>query len=263
MKGGMAKKTTPKRIRVSEKTPPIKNPAASGTSNKPARLKKGSTSEVSLKETLSVSSTEEKDHRTADVVQPNAVVLETSETKSAQSSAGEMPMTVLPASSTKPPLEADTRATKDRPEVAAPEVEEVLELLAFRLADEEYVVDILMIKEIIRLMEITRVPRRPAFIKGVISLRGTIIPVFDLRTRLGLLESPPDRNTRILVVGLGKGLIGVIADRVTDVVKVKLRDVEPAPAVRGGSSAGHLKGVTRMNERLLILLDLEKTVTLE
>lgn len=263
MKGGMAKKTTAKRIRVSEKTPPIKNPAASGTSNKPARLKDGSSSEISLKETLSVSSTEEKDRRTADVVQPNAAVQETSETKSAQSSAGEMPMTVFPDSSTKPPLEADTHATNDKPEVASPEVEEVLELLAFRLADEEYAVDILMIKEIIRLMEITRVPRRPAFIKGVISLRGTIIPVFDLRTRLGLMESPPDRSTRILVVGLDKGLIGVIADRVSDVVKVKQCDVEPPPAVRGGSSAAHLKGVSRINERLLILLDLEKTVTFE
>jgi purine-binding chemotaxis protein CheW len=135
--------------------------------------------------------------------------------------------------------------------------------LAFRLADEEYAVDILMIREIIRLVDITRVPRRPSFVKGIISLRGTIIPVIDLRTRLGLAESPPDRSTRILVVGLGRGLIGVIADSVTDVVKVKQCDVEPPPAVRGGSSAAHLKGVSRINERLLILLDLEKTVALE
>jgi purine-binding chemotaxis protein CheW len=139
---------------------------------------------------------------------------------------------------------------------------EILELLAFQLADEEYAIDILMIKEIIRSLEITHVPRRPPVIKGIISLRGTIIPIYDLRTRLGLTESPPTRNTRILVVDLNKGLIGFIADRVTEVVKVKGKDVEPPPATGDGMAAGHLKGITRVNGRLIILLNLTKAVTL-
>jgi purine-binding chemotaxis protein CheW len=235
----MAKKTTTKRARVSDKTPKIKNAAVSRTHDKPARLMKRSKPEGPRQEVLSGNSTP------------------------AQPPAGETPVTALPDLSPKPPLMADTGETMKGPGGAAPEAEEVQELLAFRLADEEYAVDILMIKEIIRLMEVTRVPRRQAFIKGVISLRGTIIPVFDLRTRLGLAESPPDRSTRILVVGLDKGLIGVIADSVTEVIKVKSSDVDPPPAVGGGSSSGHLKGVTRMNGRLLILLDLEKTVILE
>jgi purine-binding chemotaxis protein CheW len=140
--------------------------------------------------------------------------------------------------------------------------EGVLELLAFQLADEEYAIDILTIKEIIRSLDITHVPRRPSFIKGIISLRGTIIPIYDLRTRLGLTESPPTRNTRVLVVEMRKGLIGIIADRVTEVVKVKGQNIEPPPATVDGTTAGHLKGVTLVNGRLIILLDLIKAVTL-
>lgn len=148
------------------------------------------------------------------------------------------------------------------PEGATVEEGETLELLAFQLADEEYAIDILKIKEIIRSLEITPVPRRPPVIKGIISLRGTIIPIYDLRTRLGLTESPPTRNSRILVVELNKGLVGIISDRVTEVVKVNGKDVEPPPATGDGMTAGHLKGVTRVNGRLIILLNLTKAVTL-
>jgi len=148
------------------------------------------------------------------------------------------------------------------PEGATDEDGEILELLAFQLAEEEYAIDILKIKEIIRSLEITHVPRRPPVIKGIISLRGTVIPIYDLRARLGLTESQPTRNTRILVVELGKGLIGIIADRVTEVVKVKGKDVEPPPATGNGMTAGHLKGVTRVNGRLIILLDLTKAISL-
>lgn len=263
MKNNMAKKTTPRRTRASNKTPKIKNTAGSGTHNKSSRLKRDSIPQVPLPETLSEDSTEEKNHGAVEVVQPKAVEQETSDKKTTRATAVEPPMTAAPDSDTKPRGATDARGVEKGPADTAPEAEDVLELLAVRLADEEYAADILLIKEIIRMMEITPVPRRPAYIKGVVSLRGTIIPVFDLRTRLGLTESPPGRSTRILVVGLDKGLVGVIADSVTDVVKVKMSHVEPPPAVRGGSSSGHLKGVTRINERLLILLDLEKTIRSE
>jgi purine-binding chemotaxis protein CheW len=155
---------------------------------------------------------------------------------------------------------AEVRETARTSDGGSAEGEEVLELLAFKLADEEYAVDVLMIKEIIRSVEVTRVPRRPDFIKGIISLRGKVIPIFDLRIRLGLKESESNRDTRILVVAVQKGMIGVITDGVTEVVKVNSREIEPPPAVGGGSSEGHLKGVTRVNGRLIILLDLEKAV---
>jgi len=141
--------------------------------------------------------------------------------------------------------------------------EGVLELLAFRLANEEYAVDLLKIKEIIRFVEITRVPRTPSAIKGIISLRGTIVPAFDLRIRLGLEESPPERKTRIVVVMLEKGLMGLIVDEVTDVIKIKANEIETPPSVVGGSESEHLIGVVRSKGHLLILLDLEKALVLE
>ncbi|MBI3610100.1 MAG: purine-binding chemotaxis protein CheW [Nitrospirae bacterium] len=194
---------------------------------------------------------------TAEAARPTVVLSETAEVKDSPvlpDTTSETP----PADSSVVPLDAP-----DRPEAAAAESEMILELLAFRLADEEYTIDILMIKEIIRSVEITSVPRTRPFIKGIISLRGMIIPVFDLRTRLGLTESLPDRATRIVVVVLEKGLIGLIADQVTEVVKVKSSQIEPPPTTGGGSLSGHLKGMARVNGRLLILLDLEKAITSE
>ena len=234
MKAGMGKKPTQKKTRVSGKNKQIKKATVPQVPDKAEGLKEGSASDLGLQETASENPVEEKNRETS-----------------------------VSDSSATSPVAVDARETVKLPEGASPEADEVLELLAFRLADEEYAVDILMIKEIIRPMEITRVPRRAAFIRGIISLRGTVIPIFDLRTRLGLTESVSNRSTRILVVGLEKGLVGVIADSVTEVVKVRMQDIEPPPAVGGGSSSGHLKGVTRVNGRLLILLDLEKAITLE
>jgi len=174
----------------------------------------------------------------------------------------ESPKMALPEPMSPSRDEEDVQDGSDTLEGSTVEEGEILELLAFQLAEEEYAIDILMIKEIIRSLEITHVPRRPPVIKGIISLRGTIIPIYDLRTRLGLTESPPTRNTRILVVDLNKGLIGFIADRVTEVVKAKGKDVEPPPATGDGMAAGHLKGLTRVNGRLIILLNLTKAVTL-
>ena len=158
---------------------------------------------------------------------------------------------------------ADAQKEGGANEASPTETDQTLELLAFQLADEEYAIDLLIIREIIHLVAMTPVPRVAPFIKGIISLRGTIVPIFDLRTRLGLAESPLGRRTRIVVVTLEKGLMGLIADHVTEVVKVKVNDIEPPPTTSGGLASGHLKGVTHLNGRLLILLDLEKAVAIE
>lgn len=160
------------------------------------------------------------------------------------------------------PTQADAGGIFDEKAPDTSSSEGILELLAFRLADEEYAVDLLQVKEITRFVEITRVPRTPSAIKGVISLRGMIIPAFDLRTRLGLEESPPGRKTRIVVVMLEKGLMGLVVDEVTDVIKIKANEIEPTPFAVGGSEAEHLIGVARFKGRLLILLDLEKALSL-
>ena len=140
------------------------------------------------------------------------------------------------------------------------DLEEAEEFLAFYLGNEEYAVDIMNIREIIVPVGITSVPKTPTFIKGIISLRGTIIPVFDLRIRLGLPETASRAEERFLVFGLIKGLMAVIADRVTEVVRIRKNDLEPPPGAIGGTSSEHITGMTHFEGRLIILLDVEKAV---
>ena len=147
---------------------------------------------------------------------------------------------------------------------AAPDADEKkIELLAFKLSNEEYVLDINRIKEIIRPVEITRVPRVPLYIKGIISLRGVIVPVYNLKNRLGLLEANEfsnDSQKRILIVNFDEELIGIIVDAVTGVVKINEDIIEPTPQIIKGVDAEYLKGVARTNNRLLILLNLDRVL---
>lgn len=152
----------------------------------------------------------------------------------------------------------------DEMTLAAPDADEKkIELLAFKLSNEEYVLDINRIKEIIRPVEITRVPRVPLYIKGIISLRGVIVPVYNLKNRLGLLEANEfsnDSQKRILIVNFDEELIGIIVDAVTGVVKINEDIIEPTPQIIKGVDAEYLKGVARTNNRLLILLNLDRVL---
>lgn len=152
----------------------------------------------------------------------------------------------------------------DEMALAAPDADEKkIELLAFKLSNEEYVLDINRIKEIIRPVEITRVPRVPSYIKGIISLRGVIVPVYNLKNRLGLLEANEfsnDSQKRILIVNFDEELIGIIVDAVTGVVKINEDIIEPTPQIIKGVDAEYLKGVARTNNRLLILLNLDRVL---
>ncbi len=161
-------------------------------------------------------------------------------------------------------LQAEDRAPSSPQSFPDPSVEEAaaagktLQLLAFLLGDEEYGVDILMVKEIIRLTEITPVPRALSYIQGIISLRGTVLPIFDLRQLLSMPDFKPDKKSRILVVSLEAGLIGIIVDAVTEVMELNEAELEPPPTVMMNIEADHIKGMGRYNGRLIILLDLEK-----
>ena len=152
----------------------------------------------------------------------------------------------------------------DEMTLAAPDADEKkIELLAFKLSNEEYVLDINRIKEIIRPVEITRVPRVPSYIKGIISLRGVIVPVYNLKNRLGLSEANEfsnDSQKRILIVNFDEELIGIIVDAVTGVVKLNEDIIEPTPQIIKGVDAEYLKGVARTNNRLLILLNLDRVL---
>jgi purine-binding chemotaxis protein CheW len=137
-------------------------------------------------------------------------------------------------------------------------------LATFFLASEEYGVDVRLVQEIIRVSEITPVPRAPGFIKGVISLRGRIIPVVDLKRKLNLGEvDVRGRAARIAVVKVRERLIGLLVDGASQVLRVPLTRIEPAPEEVVEIDANYIRGVAKLEERLIILMDLPKILALE
>ncbi len=136
------------------------------------------------------------------------------------------------------------------------------EALAFRLGDEEYALDILRIREIIKLRPITEVPRAPSYILGIISVRGQVIPVLDLRVRLRLLARPLGKEARILIVTRGDETYGLIVDAVRQVVRMRDEEVEPPPPMLGGAEAEFIAGIGRpRGDRMLILLQLDTVLS--
>ena len=133
----------------------------------------------------------------------------------------------------------------------------LLQLVTFHIAEEEFGVDILSVQEIIRLMQITTVPRAPACIEGVINLRGKVIPVIDMRKRFNLPAIERDSRTRIIVMEFGAKIVGFLVDAVSEVLRIPADTVESAPAVVSGVGSEYIKGVGKLDDRLLILLDLD------
>lgn len=140
---------------------------------------------------------------------------------------------------------------------------DILQLVTFNLGEEEFGVDILHVKEIIRMMEITKVPKSPEFVDGVINLRGHVIPIIDLRKRFSMGTREHDKNTRISVVELGDSVVGFVVDSVHEVLRIPSGTVEPPPAVVAGIDADYISGVGKLDDRLLILLELQKLLSLE
>lgn len=139
--------------------------------------------------------------------------------------------------------------------------DELIQLVGFNLGDEEFGVDILKVQEINRMVDITKVPQSPDFVEGVINLRGEIIPVIDLRKRFGLSKKDPDRHTRIIVAEVGENTIGFVVDAVSEVIRIKSSTVEPPPQIVKGQQADYIQGVGKLDDRLLMLLDIEKVLT--
>ena len=132
------------------------------------------------------------------------------------------------------------------------------ELLCFRVAEEKYAVDIMEIKEIIKPREVTEVPRMPAFVSGVLSLRGIIIPVFNMHKRLGHDDAEKSGKERIIVVNMGEEFCGVLVDEVIQVAKLHAAAIEPPPAVLEGIDRDFVGGIGSFDGQMLILLNLEK-----
>ncbi len=138
--------------------------------------------------------------------------------------------------------------------------EEESKYLTFKLADEEYGVEILKVREINGVMDITAVPRMPVYMKGVINLRGKVIPVVDLRLKFGLDEIEHTEQTCIIVVNVGRE-IGIIVDTVCEVLDIKGENVEPPPAMGGSVDTSFILGMGKVGEAVKILLDIDKVLT--
>ena len=139
----------------------------------------------------------------------------------------------------------------------------LLQLVTFAISDEEFGIDILRVQEIIRMMEITKVPNSPPSVEGVLNLRGKVIPVIDLRRRFGMPHRDHDRQTRIIVVEISEKVIGFVVDGVSEVLRIASSTVEPPPSVVGGVESEYIKGIGKLENRLLILLDLDTLLSNE
>lgn len=136
-------------------------------------------------------------------------------------------------------------------------------LATFFLSREEYGVDVRLVQEIIRISDITPVPRAPESIKGVINLRGRIIPVVDLKKKLGLGDADTGRRGRIVVVKLRERLVGLLVDAASQVLKVPVSSIDPAPDAVVEIDADFIRGVAKLPDRLIILMDLQKILAVE
>ena len=137
------------------------------------------------------------------------------------------------------------------------------QLVVFELADQRYGVDIGTVREIIRMSEITHVPDAPPSVEGVINLRGTVIPVVDLRKRFGLRVSESTAQSRVVVVEIGDESFGVVVDAVAEVLRIPGSSVEAASAIVTTTDSFYIDGIAKVGDQLLILLDLEKALSAE
>jgi purine-binding chemotaxis protein CheW len=181
--------------------------------------------------------------------EPLQVLVKTPAAPAVQPAAAAEKAPVMPVQAAEPDDEPEQR-------------EQELEMLAFLLGNEEYVVPVEQVREILTPKEITPVPHTADYLLGVCSLRGTVMPVIDLNRRLGLAASERDEKSRIVVVSLGHDdQVGLFVDRVRGVVRFLPSSVRPAPEnVAQGAGAEFLQGIARKDDRLYILLDAEKAV---
>lgn len=138
--------------------------------------------------------------------------------------------------------------------------ENELKVIVFQLKNEEYAIPVQQVRSIEKVQHITRVPRTPKFVKGVINLRGVVTPIIDLRERFGIEAIPFNEQTRIIIVALDDMEVGLVVDAANDVLDLPVKSIEPPPEVIEAVEADYIKGVAKVGKRLLILLHLEKVL---
>ena len=152
-------------------------------------------------------------------------------------------------------------AEKMEAPVKPEELRQEIQLACFRIGTEMYALDILRIKEIIRPQRLTPVPKAPAFIEGVINLRGVVIPVVDLRKRFDQPKTETDRKTRVIICGLSGKILGLMVDEVSEVRRYARHEIQAAPKFLKVKGAEFFLGVCRKDEDLVMLLDLERILS--
>ncbi len=135
--------------------------------------------------------------------------------------------------------------------------------LTFVLGEEEYGLEILKVREIIGLMEITSVPQTPDFIKGVINLRGKVIPVIDLRLKFGMAEVEPTEETCVIVVDIVGSMMGILVDTVSEVLDIGANQIEPPPSFGSKVDADFIMGMGKIKDKVKILLDIDRVLSTE
>jgi purine-binding chemotaxis protein CheW len=135
------------------------------------------------------------------------------------------------------------------------------EFLSFKLGTEEYGIDILKVQEIRSYEEPTRIANAPPFIKGVVNLRGVIVPIIDMRLKFNLSQISYDSFTVVIVLNIGKQVVGMVVDSVSDVLSLKPEQLQPVPEFNSAVDGDHLLAIGTVNDRMLILIDIEKLMT--
>ncbi len=138
-----------------------------------------------------------------------------------------------------------------------------IKVLTFLLANEEYAVDILVIEEIARPVAVTHVPRVPPYIRGIVNLRGRVLPILNLHVRLGLSAYVPGNKNRFIICRTESAEMGILADKVNDVVELEKHQLQPPPAKIAASGSGFIKNIGRVGGRILIVLDIDKVLQID
>ena len=145
-------------------------------------------------------------------------------------------------------IESDNRAGRE-------------EFLSFRLGDEEYAIDILQVREIRAHEPVTRIANAPQFIRGVINLRGNIVPIVDLRVKFGQADAKYDAFTVVIILNIAQRLMGIVVDAVSDVVALLPEQIRAAPHLGGAIDASFIRGLAPVDGRMLIVMDIARLMT--
>ena len=136
---------------------------------------------------------------------------------------------------------------------------ELIQLVSFNLGAEEYAVEVLKVREIIRMTAITHIPNTPPSVEGIINLRGKVIPIISLRNRFSMPGTEDDQHTRIMVMDIAGKLMGFIVDGVSEVIRISSGEIQPPPSIAaGGMDQDFISGVIRHGEQLLLMLQLDR-----